>query len=215
MFPSPSYDEMEPLVAPNIDQFKKNSFDELNWLSLGQLIIRMYEYFKTLETTGINYEFDFDELLLSKEQPTEQVADVEMQEETSNVENAKSSEIIADVNDGSNTVTAEEKQENSNSNAETNRVLSMPLLDVLGTNSGEASADDSDVNAKDTSGSETTSRMKHSRRRGSDLQMLEPWRYWKSNRKFSQRQKNKQNGRNDADTSVNGVLRKILAKYFE
>lgn len=214
MFPAESYQELEPVVEPDIEQFKMDSPDELNWLSVGKLIINMYEHFKSLGVSGITYEFDFEQLFLSqansKPQPMEQEMDESLSVEAKPIEASENPE-----NDGSNEGAVEERQENSNSNADSNRVLSMPLLDGQGTNSAEASADDSDANARDASGSETTSKPKQSRRRGSDLQMLERWCYWERNRKTSQRQKNKQNGRNEVDTSINGVLRKILAKYFE
>lgn len=215
MFPEPSYHELEPIVEPDIEPFKVNGPDELNWLSMGKLIVNMYEHFeKTDNLSDIGYEFDYEQLFLKKSKLKSEAIDQEVDEslcaETKMTDAAMNSE-----NDGSNTAAIDEKQENSNSNADSNKVLSMPLLDGQGTNSAEASADDSDANAKDASGSERTSKPKQSRRRGSDLQFLEQWRYWDRNRKYSQRQKNKQNGRNEVDTSINGVLRKIFAKYFE
>lgn len=190
-----------------------NALDELNWLSMGKLIVKMYEHFKSIEATGISYEFDFDQLFLKSTESESMQIDEEV-EESLGAETKSTDEAVNAENDDSNNAAAEEKQENSNSNADSNKVLSMPLLDGQGTNSAEASADDSDANAKDASGSETASKPKQSRRRGSDLKFLERWCFWKHDRK-SQRQKNKQSGRNGVDTSINGVLRKILAKYFE
>lgn len=213
MFPAASYQELEPLVEPDIVQFKMSTLDKLDWLSMGKLIIDMYEHFKGMEVSGITYEFDFEQLFLDKMESKCKLIDVEMNENVCN--ETRAPEMVVDTeNDGSNNAVAEEKQENSDSNS--NRVLlSMPLLDGQGTNSADASADDSDANAKDASGSETTSKPKQSRRRGSDLQLLERWSYWEKNRKYSQRQKNKQNGRSEVDTSINGVLRKILERHFE
>lgn len=214
MFPPESYQEIEPLVEPDIERFKVNALDELNWLSMGKLIVDMYEYFKGIEATGISYEFDFDQLFLKKTEVQTEPMDVEMDESLC-AETKSTEAVVCAENNGSDDDVVEVKQDSSNSNAELGKVLSMPLLDGQETNSAEASADDSDANAKDASGSETASKPKQSRRRGSDLQLLERWRFWDRNRKYSQRQKNKQNGRNLVDTSLNGVLRKILAKYFE
>lgn len=214
MFPAESYQELEPLVEPDIERFKLNAPDELNWLSMGKLIVDMYEHFKGINKTGISYEFDFEQLFLRKEEIQPEPMDVEMSE-SAPIETKSTEPTARTQNEGGEDVPVEAKLDNSNSNVESGRVLSMPLLDGQETNSAEASADDSDANAKDASGSEATSKPKQSRRRGSDLQMLERWRFWDRNRKYSQRQKNKQNGRNEVDTSINGVLRKILAKYFE
>lgn len=214
MFPAESYHELEPLVEPDIERFKLNAPDELNWLSMGKLIVDMYAHFKGINTTGISYEFDFEQLFLRKEEIQPELKDVEMSE-SAPIETKSTEPAARTENEGAEDVPAEAKLDNSNSNVESGKVLSMPLLDGQETNSAEVSADDSDANAKDASGSEATSKPKQSRRRGSDLQMLERWRFWDRNRKYSQRQKNKQNGRNEVDTSINGVLRKILAKYFE
>lgn len=214
MFPPQSYYELEPLVEPDIEQFKVNSIEDLNWLTMGKLIANMYEHFKSIGVSGISYEFDFEQLFLKKTESTAEPMEQEI-DENSGAE-AKTTEIAVKAeNDVSNNAVADDKQENSNSNADSNKMFSMPLLDGQGTNSAEASADDSDANAKNASGSETASKPKQSRRRGSDLQNLERWAFWKTDRKSSQRQRNKQNGRNEVDTSINGVLRKILAKYFE
>lgn len=212
MFPAASYQELEPLVEPDIEQFKMSTLDKIDWLSMGKLIIDMYEHFKGIEVSGITYEFDFEQLFLNKTESKCEPIDVEMAENVCN--ETRAPETVVDTeNDSSNNAVAEEKQENSDSNS--HRVLSMPLLDGQGTNSADASADDSDANVKDASGSETASKPKQSRRRGSDLQLLERWSYWEKNRKYSQRQKNKQNGRSEVDTSINGVLRKILERHFE
>lgn len=212
MFPAASYQELEPLVEPDIEQFKMSTLDKIDWLLMGKLIIDMYEHFKGIEVSGITYEFDFEQLFLNKTESKCEPIDVEMAENVCN--ETRAPETVVDTeNDSSNNAVAEEKQENSDSNS--HRVLSMPLLDGQGTNSADASADDSDANVKDASGSETASKPKQSRRRGSDLQLLERWSYWEKNRKYSQRQKNKQNGRSEVDTSINGVLRKILERHFE
>lgn len=215
MFPPPeSFYELEPLIAPDIEQFKLSSPDELNWMSTGKLIVAMYEHFKSRNETGISYEFDFDQLFRKKVVSTAAPMDENM-DQSSHVEAKSMEAAVSAETEGMDDVTVEVKNDNSSSNTDLGKVLSMPLLDGQETNSAEGSAEDSDANAKDASGPETALKPKQSRRRGSDLQMLERWRFWDRNRKYSQRQKNKQNGRNEVDTSINGVLRKILAKYFE
>lgn len=108
-----------------------------------------------------------------------------------------------------NDIQIDEKQEHSNLD---NSTLKCAVLNAESANSVDGSTEDSD--APTTSDDTKPAAKPKSRRRGSDLKLLDPWFYWK-NRKYSQRQKNKQMERMEVDTTVNGLLRKILEKYYE
>lgn len=211
VFPEPSFPEPEILEKPSIDHFKVENLDNFSWLTIGKLIVDMYEHFeKENNGSAIAFDFEFNDLLLTKTVTDEVPMDVK------NEENSCSETMISESNatDVDTAMLLEEKQENSNSNPNSGKFL-VPTTDTTGANSTEASADDSDAASKEPGTSDVVSRTKQSRRRGSDLQFLEQWRYWDRNRKYSQRQKNKLIERNDVDSTINGILRKTLPKYFE
>lgn len=209
VFPDPSYDEMKPMEQPNIDDFKLDSLDDLNWCSFGKWLIDVYQHFQSKDDmSAVAYTFPIEALLVEKLVKTEETVSETVHntkdEDKDNVENVEME--VGDENAEPN-----EKQENSDSNGE-NSKLGNTTGDPQCTNSAEASADDSD--AKDTNSGETSSKTKQGRRRGSDLKFLEQWCFWDRNRKYSQRQKNKME-KIEVDRTINGFLRKILSSHFE
>lgn len=208
IFPAAKIYNAEEPRQPNVNRFKIESFETLNWSRLGQLIIEMYEHFTAIDdVTGISHTFAADELILKN--VTEETPVVCEPEERIDEENETENNPDIEMSEAEQTT---DPKENSDSNADSTKGAN---LDAQGTNSADASADDSDANIKDGNNSDSTSsKPKHSRRRGSDLQFLEQWCFWDRNRKYSQRQKNKAE-KNEVDTSINGVLRKVLPKYFE
>lgn len=189
---------------PDIQQFKIESFDQLNWSTFGKLIRNLYEYLSSTDNgVGIAYNFDSSDFLLV--QPKQELMETGGKEE----ENAHEMDVESESksqNDGD--LQMDAKQENSNPGSVK---CSPPNPD--GGNSIDGSTEDSDATTTNKDDSEVAAKPKQSRRRGSELQILEPWRYWDRNRK-SQRQKNRLE-RNEVDTTLNGLLRKILPKYFE
>lgn len=209
VFPDPSFEEMRPLEQPDIDKFKLNLLDDLNWYTFGKWLIDIYQHFQMKDDLGaVVYTFPFQALLV--EQTTR--AKVEFMEIVGNIsdDNKDVSENVS-IDDKSENVEINEKQENSDSNGENSKFVATNI-DVQGNNSADASADDSD--AKEINPSEQAAKAKHARRRGSDLKFLEQWCFWDRNRKYSQRQKNKME-KIEVDTTINGFLKKILASYFQ
>lgn len=199
-FPDPEYEDKVESSKPDVEQFKIESFDKLNWYTFGSMILKLYEYLSETDNgSALSSMFEYTDFLLDAIQ-TEPMED-EVSEETIG-------EIVADpepkaTNETDTDVQIEDKQENSNSCA---------VMNPEGGNSVDGSTEDSDAQTTGDDASKSTK--PKSRRRGSDLKLLDPWFYWK-NRKYSQRQKNKQIERMETDTTINGLLRKTLEKYFE
>lgn len=210
VFPDCSFIEPKIEPKPNIDQFQFADEKELNWSSIGNLIVNMYEHFEnTGNQTAIGYTFDFVDLI--KEQDKEQVPDdVLITEEP--VADTKILENGDEETQGADMTESNSKIENSNSNPDSTK-FAMPTSNDTQPSAGTPP----EVIAEEESESkdEAASRPKQGRRRGSDLQFLEQWCYWDKNRKTSQRRKTQQNERNDSEATINGILKKILAKYFE
>lgn len=199
---------MKPLEQPNIEKFKRDSFDDLGWCSFGKWLIEVYQHFQSDDDLGAaGYTFPYGALLLEKIAKIDE-AESATAESAVGEEKEVSESVEMEVDENG---VVSDKQENSDSNGESSK-CAFPTGDALGSNSAEASADDSD--ARDTNSGEVASKPKQARRRGSDLKFLEQWCFWDRNRKYSQRQKSKLE-KLEVDTTINGFLRKILAAYFE
>lgn len=206
-FPEPEFEEKIEALKPNVEEFKIESFENLNWYTFGLMISKLYDYLLEIDNgSALSSVFESTDFLLETI-PSEPMEE-EAKEETV-------TEIVADPaesktpNETDNDVQMEDKQENSNSES-----TKCAVLNPDGGNSIDGSTEDSDAQTTGDDGSKSASAKPKSRRRGSDLKLLDPWFYWK-NRKYSQRQKNKQIERTESDTTINGLLRKTLEKYFE
>lgn len=197
----PEYVEhMEPEpMQPNFSEFRLN---ELTWMSTGQLIVDLYTAFDDNEW-GKHTIMSFSDLIsdASSTDDNDKQSASEAEPQRENVD-----DVANDNNAPTPTPTVEnnsdEDKENSNSNegAKDNKV----------TLSAEGSADDSDATKQnDTNGKAKQS----SRRRGSDLKFLEQWGWHKTKKAPIQRRKNVPE--NDGESTINGILRRILAKHFE
>lgn len=209
VFPEPSFEESPAPDPPDIQQFQIESFDQLNWLTLGQLILNVYEYLSaTDDGIKLGYSFNSSDFLLSKPEmeSIEEKKPVESNENEMDVD----SEIKSPNNTDGDSQSELRKDESSNPGS----IKCSPSNQDGGISAEYNSAEDSDAPVTNKDG-EIVVKPKQSRRRGSDLKFLEQWCYWDRNRKYSQRQKNKQMERNEIDTTINGILRKILPKYFE
>lgn len=210
MFPGYSFIEPKIEPKPDIDQFQFANEEELTWLSTGNLIANMYDHF---ENTGlqsaIGYTFDFADLF--KQQEKEQIPNEDQVMEEPEAD-AKIQENGDDETCGANVNESNSKGENSNCDPD-NTNFAVPTSNDTQVSTG--TPNDSTVEDESDAKDETTPKPKQGRRRGSDLQFLEQWRYWDRNRKYSQRRKNQQNEKNENEATVNGILKKILAKYFE
>ncbi|XP_055295611.1 calcineurin-binding protein cabin-1-like [Sitodiplosis mosellana] len=203
-FPDPEFEEKFEPSKPDVEEFRVESFDKLNWHTFGSMILKLYEYLSEMDNgSALSSMFECADFLMEAVQ-TEPMED-EMSEETI-------TEIDADTetklpNEVDTDIQMEDKQENSNSESTKCAVMNPECG-----NSVDGSTEDSDAQTTGDDGSKSAK--PKSRRRGSDLKLLDPWFYWK-NRKYSQRQKNKQIERMETDTTINGLLRKTLEKYFE
>lgn len=188
-----------------MNDFKIGSFEKLTWLELGLLISKLYEYLSNIDNgSALSTMFECADFLLeevqiesTKEEVKEEILiDAELETET---------KVTNETTD--NDIQMDDKQENSNSNSK------CAVMNADGGNSVDGSTEDSDAPNVGDDASKATAKPK-SRRRGSDLDLLGRWFFWK-NRKYSQRQKNKQIERMETDTTINGLLRKTLEKYYE
>lgn len=197
-------ESIEP-SKPDVEEFKVESFEKLGWLSLGTLISKLYDYLSDIDNgSALSTIFESVDFLL-KEVKSEPIQtelqkeipadiDIEMESKTQN-------ETDTDIQ-------MDDKLDNSNSDS-----AKCAALNPDGGNSADGSTEDSDAPTTGEDSSKPAAKPK-SRRRGSDLKLLDPWFYWK-NRKYSQRQKNRQIERIEIDTTINGMLRKTLGKYYE
>lgn len=206
VFPGVEFEEKIEQTKPNIEEFQIESYEKLNWLQFGMIIKKLYKCLSNIENgAALTEVFESDDFLLKEVQP-QSVESASIPEEQP-IDQAAADTEVKEQHDteNDNNVQTEEKQEYSNSE----NALKCAAENA---NSVDGSTEDSDA---PTTGDDTKAASKpKSRRRGSDLKLLDPWFYWK-NRKYSQRQKNKQMERMETDTTANGFLKKILEKYFE
>lgn len=207
VFPGEDFPEKEQEVHPDIDEFKIESFDKLSWSTLGSMIAKLYEHLSEFNNgSALDSVFESGDFLL--EETKTEPEPIETKEETfTDIEMDAEPKAQTD-NETENEVQMDDKQENSNSDS-----TKCVVLNADAGNSADGSTEDSDAQTTGEDGSKMATKPK-SRRRGSDLKLLDPWFYWK-NRKYSQRQKNKQIERMETDTTINGLLRKTLEKYYE
>lgn len=197
--------ETEP-VQPNFSEFKLN---ELTWISTGQLIIDLYKAFEENEW-GKHTIMSLSDLISNTSITSNSNCALENEPQLEEF-----GDEVVNENDGTQVpspTTAEnlsdEDKDNSNSNEDAKCSSSLDQQTIL---SADGSADDSDATKQnDANGS---NKSKQSRRRGSDLKFLEQWGWHKTKKPPLQRRKNVE--QNDAETSINGILRRILAKHFE
>lgn len=206
VFPRAKTPEVYMPDKPDIGDFKIESFASLNWLTFGEFIANVYDHLATTDDgIGIGYKFSYNDFLLNQVKPATPEPSDEYKDSPVETDAEIETENITE-----NDVPMEERPEpNSDSNGVSNNPEGGNSNDGGST---EDSTQDAPTNSEDSSKPSTKPK---SRRRGSDLKLLEPWCYWDRNRKCSQRQKNKQIERMENDTSINGLLRKILPKYFE
>lgn len=193
--------EPEP-VEPNFSEFK---LDELTWISIGQLILDLYKTFEdndwgkhtimTLKDFWSNTPITDDKM---NETETETQIGRVGDDLLNGAEGNLLSPTIPEISDV--------EKDNSNSNEDTKCTSSSDQQVIL---SADGSADDSDA----TKPNDATAKPKQSRRRGSDLKFLEQWGWHKTKKVPVQRKKNTE--QNDAESSINGILRRILSKHFE
>lgn len=204
VFPKYIIPDPEPIAAPDLTGFYLNE-SNLSWLSVGQLIVAMYEQFQ--DTSAIGYDMTLDEWLGRNKTAGKTVKNeaqpMDCEEPTSiDATNVKSVEHISDES---------LSKENSSSNNE-------PIMFVIPP--GVAAAVSADPNTSaDISGTEESdggavpSKPKASRRRGGgDLIGLEQW-GWHKNKRYAQRKKSLD--KTDPDSTINGMLRKALGMFFE
>lgn len=204
-FPEPEFEESVDQSRPDVEEFKFECFEKLNWHTFGSMIAKLYDYLSNIDNgAALSTVFESGDFLLEDIQP--EPVQTEVNDETP--ANLDEESELKPQNESETDIQMEDKQENSNSNG----AKCTTVLNPEGANSIDGSTEDSDA---PTTGDDAKPAAKpKSRRRGSDLKLLDPWFYWK-NRKYSQRQKNRQMERVETDTTINGLLRKILEKYYE
>ena len=192
VFPGYSVDEPELIPKPNFESLK---LKVLSWHSIGNLIVQIYDKFDQ-DVGALGYNFDFDEFLMKPPATTTEKPDAEfgVKDNTALAEDGENK----DASDKSNETLDKEVKENSNS---LDTTFAVPLV------SAEVVSDE-----KDSKQNELDGKPKSVRRRGSDLSFLEQWGW--HNKKYA-RSRKKSHDKIDPDNTLNGLLRKILAKYFE
>lgn len=206
------------------------------WQTVGELIVRMYERF--VGTEALAWEWNLDEFLSGEKamKREQSLVDVDMNKEVVSVEQADA--IMQDqtnvkdlVTDKLTEIARKYSTESSSNGCETAAML---LNDDAGSkdstssglNTGNPEIATSDANAggpvaadctgdgiEATSARAAPAKPKASRRRGGgDLLALEQW-GWHKNKRYSQRKKSLD--RQEADTTIRGLLRKVLARFYE
>lgn len=171
----------------------------MTWISVGQFIVDLYKAFED-NNWGKHTIMTLSDLLSTTSVTNNKTRVVETEPQRVDVlnynEGTHSSPTPAEtLSDG------EKDNSNSNEGAKSMSTFDQQVI------SADGSADDSDA-TKQNDG-----KTKQSRRRGSDLKFLEQWGWHKTKKPPVQRRKNVE--QNDAETSVNGILKRVLAKYFE
>lgn len=205
VFPEPEFQEEVEQSMPTVDEFKIESFEKLNWHTFGTMVAKLYDYLSNIENgSALSTVFHYTDFLL--EEVKLDAMQTEIVDETS--DNPDEEGESKQQNETDTDIQMDDKQENSNSES----TKCPTAMNPEAANSVDGSTEDSDA---PTTGDDAKPAAKpKSRRRGSDLKLLDPWFYWK-NRKYSQRQKNRQMERVETDTTINGLLRKTLEKYYE
>lgn len=190
-------------MQPNFSEFKLN---ELTWTSTGQVIVDLYNAFEENEW-GKHTIMTLSDLISNTSGTSNRkvIPENEQQRE-------KIGDDAVNENEGTHLSpapvenTSDEDKENSNSDEGAKCLSAFDQQIIL---SADGSADDSDA----TKQSDANGKSKQSRRRGSDLKFLEQWGWHKTKKTPVPRRKNVD--QSDAETSINGILKRILAKHFE
>lgn len=204
VFPQYIIPDPEPIEAPDLTGLYLNE-SNLSWLSVGQLIVDMYEKFQ--DTSAIGYDMTLDEWLGRNKNPPKS-SNTEAQpmdcDEPTSIEttNIRSVEQMSDES---------QSKENSSSNTEPIMFAIPPGIATTAAADPSATADISGTEESD--GGALSSKPKVSRRRGGgDLVGLEQW-GWHKNKRYSQRKKSLD--RTDPDSTINGMLRRALGTFYE
>lgn len=214
MFPGYSCYELEPIQKPAVTEFR---IDQLTWHSIGTMILKFFEkHHDNMSAICCNYVLeDFYGTLGTN-------GEVKWDTETGPIENGhqKSPDSLVDHCDVPAPMNCDEicviqsTDNSSNSNCEAKFVE--PKSGDIRSSAEQSGADDSEASTKPISGDAAgtiaeTSKPKPVRRRCSDLSFLEQW-GWHKHRRYNRK---KSIDRNEPDKSLNGILRRILAKYFK
>lgn len=205
----PKYIVAEPMApeAPDISDFLLDE-SNLSWLSVGELLVRMYKHFEG--TSAIGYDLTLDEWLGRNVVAAKSGIECKTVSESG----ADSNSLSKPHDSGSDECPS---KENSSSNTEPmpSAQFAVPPGVVVAENqtSAEVSGTEESDGGVVTNAAATASKPKASRRRGGgDLIGLEQW-GWHRNKRYAQRKKSVDKA--DPDTTVNGMLRKALHKFYE
>lgn len=216
VFPGYSCYEPEPIQKPIVSEFR---IDHLTWHSIGTMILNFYEkHHDNMSAICCNY-------VLEDFYGTQEVdADAELDTVTvATVENGhqKSPDSLVDDGDAPAAMNCDDvcvvqsTDNSSNSNCDVKFVE--PKSGDIRSSAEQSGADDSEASTKPIASDAAaataaeTSKPKPVRRRCSDLSFLEQW-GWHKHRRYNRK---KSIDRNEPDKSLNGILRRILAKYFK
>lgn len=201
----PGYVEIKETeqVQPNFSEFK---LGELTWLSVGEFIIDFYQAFED-NGWGKHTILTLNDLISTTSTTCDKKMDIEAEPLSKNVGNDTPNDTErSHLSPPPASTVSDEDKDNSNSNEGAKGVSSFDQQVIL---SADGSADDSDA----TKQNDIPGKPKQSRRRGSDLKFLEQWGWHKTKKPPVQRRKNVE--QNECETSINGILKRILAKHFQ
>lgn len=182
---------------------------ELNWVTVGQYIVALYQYMQ--ENGKILIKLLSLKDILADSNNTCKIENVTQQE--SCVQTEISAAASSNSNDNMDVIPDTELSSTNITNAATTETVvnnTPPTSDAEQTKKvSENSPDEADNYEKSSNNSE--SNKPKPRRRCSDLHFLEQW-GWHKNRRYNSRKK-VTTDRVEVDTSLKGILRKIFAKY--
>lgn len=204
VFPGYVEHKEEEQVPLNFAEFKLN---ELTWMSTGQLIVDLYKAFEDNDW-GKHTIMTLSDLISTNSIPSNKKNSPknEPQREGTGEDAVNDNEGTTHLSPTPADNLSDEDKENSNSDEGAKCLSAFDQQVIL---SADGSADDSDA----TKQSDANGKSKQSRRRGSDLKFLEQWGWHKTKKTPVPRRKNVD--QSDAETSINGILKRILAKHFE
>lgn len=201
----PGYVEMKQSerVEPDFSEFK---LEELTWMSVGEFIINFYKAFEA-NGWGKHTILTLNDFISTNSTSGDKKSDMETEPPAMIVGND-----VPNDTEGSHLspppalTMSDDEKDNSNSNEGAKCVSTLDQQVLL---SADGSADDSDA----TKQNDVPDKPKQSRRRGSDLKFLEQWGWHKTKKPPVPRRKNVE--QNECETSINGIIKRILAKHFE
>ncbi|XP_055840261.1 calcineurin-binding protein cabin-1-like isoform X2 [Episyrphus balteatus] len=197
------------IIKPDLEQFRVKKLD---WLSIGKYIISVYNHLQETKQC-LFFILSVDDFL---EQPKDEdceklCRDNDFPQVTGSAEsNENSNEPSSNSNQSPASNSPQEESVSSGNDA---AVFITPSTDNIGSRTpqqgNDSNAEDSDTNAKQ----ETETSKPKPRRRCSDLSFLEQW-GWHKNRRHTSRKKSQQE-RPEVDTTLNGFLKRIFAKFTD